>query len=100
MQENYKKKITLQDIAQHINLSQSECSRFFKKVTGETLFKYLLKFRIEKSIELLKNTDMTITEIAYETGFISQSYYDQRFQKIKGISPLKYRRIIENKSDL
>lgn len=100
LQENYKKKITLQAIAQHINLSQSECSRFFKKVTGETLFEYLLKFRIEKSIELLKNTDLTITEIAYETGFTSQSYYDQRFRKIKGISPLKYKRIIENKPDL
>ena len=100
LQENYKKKITLKDIAQYRNLSQSECSRFFKKVTKESLFEYLLKFRIEKSIELLKNTDLTITEIAYETGFTSQSYYDQRFRKIKGISPLKYRQTMENKSDL
>ena len=100
LQENYKKKRTLQDITQYINLSQSECSRFFKKLTEESLFEYLLKFRIEKSIELLKNTDLTITEIAYETGFTSQSYYDQRFRKIKGISPLKYRQTMENKSDL
>lgn len=91
LQANYNRKITLQDIADHANLSKSECSRFFKKITGETLFEYLLKYRIEKSIELLRHTDMTITEIAYETGFMSQSYYDQRFRKIKGISPLKYR---------
>ena len=91
LQTNYNKKVTLQDIANHVNLSKSECSRFFKKITGETIFEYLLKYRIEKSIELLRNTDMTITEIAYETGFMSQSYYDQRFRKVKGISPLKYR---------
>ena len=91
LQTNYNRKITLQDIADHVNLSKSECSRFFKKATGETIFEYLLKYRIEKSIELLRTTDMTITEIAYETGFMSQSYYDQRFRKIKGISPLKYR---------
>lgn len=92
LQENYHKKITLQEIADQINLSKSECARFFKKITGETIFEYLLKLRIEKSIELLKNTDKTITEIAYETGFTSQSYYDQRFRKMKGISPLKYRK--------
>lgn len=92
LQENYSKKITLQEIADQINLSKSECARFFKKITGETIFEYLLKLRIEKSIELLKNTDKTITEIAYETGFTSQSYYDQRFRKMKGLSPLKYRK--------
>ncbi|WP_461874040.1 helix-turn-helix domain-containing protein [Fusicatenibacter sp.] len=48
-------------------------------------------YRTEKSIDLLRNTDMTITEIAYETGFTSQSYYYQRFRKVKGISPVKYR---------
>lgn len=92
LQENYHKKLTLQEIADQINLSKSECARFFKKITGETIFEYLLKLRIEKSIELLKNTDKTITEIAYETGFTSQSYYDQRFRKMKGVSPLKYRK--------
>lgn len=92
LQENYQKKISLQQIADQINLSKSECARFFKKITGETIFEYLLKLRIEKSIELLENTDKTITEIAYETGFASQSYYDQRFRKMKGIAPLKYRK--------
>lgn len=92
LQENYQKKISLQQIADQINLSRSECARFFKKITGETIFEYLLKLRIEKSIELLENTDKTITEIAYETGFASQSYYDQRFRKMKGIAPLKYRK--------
>jgi len=91
LQENYSKKIALQKIADHINLSKSECARFFKKITGETIFNYLLKLRIEKSIELLKTTDKPITEIALETGFTSQSYYDQRFRKLKGLSPLKYR---------
>ena len=49
LQENYNRKITLQDVAAHVSLSKSECARFFKKVTGETIFEYLLKLKIEKA---------------------------------------------------
>ena len=91
LNENYKRKISLEEIAAEVHLSRSECSRFFQKVTGQPLFKYLTRLRLKYSMELLLKTDKTITEIAYETGFRSQSYFDQKFRNETGVSPRQFR---------
>lgn len=92
IRENYQYPISLQEIADSVGLSKSECSRFFKSVTGLNLFDYINQFRIEKTIDLLMNTDKSVTDIAYECGFQSRSYYNQRFKKVKGVNPLTFRK--------
>ena len=52
---------------------------------------YLRYYRIEKSLEILRGTDNTITEIAYETGFSGASYFAETFRKYIGCSPLQFR---------
>lgn len=94
--ENYQRKITLDDIALNLHISKNECCRFFKKYTGSTLFEYLTTFRIIKSIELLQDSNLTITEIALSVGFTSSSYYIDKFYKYTGFTPLKYRKFIQN----
>ena len=86
-------KISLDDVAAQISLSRSECSRFFKKQTGESMFDYLNSYRINKSIDLLRDTDMSIAEIASTVGFCSQSYYTDCFRKFKKITPKKYKEL-------
>lgn len=81
--EHYGEKISLDDVAAQISLSRSECSRFFKKQTGESMFDYLNSYRINKSIDLLRDTDMSIAEIASTVGFCSQSYYTDCFANLK-----------------
>lgn len=89
---HYAENVTLKMIADHIHLSRSECSRFFKNATGQTLFQYITHYRINKSLELLFQTDKSMAEIAYEVGFSSQSYYTKCFVSIKKSTPQKMRK--------
>lgn len=93
MMKHYSEKITLEDIADHLSVSRSECCRFFKKATGQSMFSYLTTLRLNSSMELLKNTNMSISEIADAVGFCSQSYYTSCFQKENHITPKKYREL-------
>ncbi len=85
----------LQQIAENIHLSRSECSRFFHKATGQSLFEYINALRLNKSTELLLKTDLPIAQIAYEVGFGSQSYFCQKFHSAKGCSPEQFRKRAE-----
>lgn len=92
---HYAEKITLEDIASSINLCKSECCRLFKSHMKESLFRYLLNFRIEQSLPLLSTTDKSITEIAESTGFSNPCYFTKIFREHKGCSPSEYRKKLE-----
>lgn len=91
IQQNYMVKITLADIAASGAAGQSKCCKLFAKYIGQTPNIYLMQYRLDKSTELLKNTDMTITEIAHAVGFSGSSYYAETFRKWYGKSPSEYR---------
>lgn len=93
--QHYGEPVTLDMIAKELSFSTSECCRMFKKVTGETIFSYLLTYRIVKATEMLHETDLSISEIAYETGFGSTSYFIEKFKEKTGTTPLKYRKKIQ-----
>jgi AraC-like DNA-binding protein len=88
---HYTEKITLDDIAASGMMCRSKCCHFFKQILHQTIFEYLLRYRIRKSINLLTNTGMSITEIAGGCGFNSASYYTEVFNKITGMTPRDYR---------
>jgi AraC-like DNA-binding protein len=88
---NYVNKISLEEIAGTINICTNECCRFFKKYMNATISAYILDYRIEKSLYLLDNTDLSITELAHNIGFSSGSYYTQVFRKKMGFTPIQYR---------
>lgn len=98
IQQNYSEKITLEDIANSVNICRSECCRFFKAEIGETLFHYLLQYRIHQSLPLLAETNLSITEIAEQTGFSSAAYFSRIFHKNMGISPIAYRKNHSNQN--
>ncbi|MFJ7405494.1 MULTISPECIES: helix-turn-helix domain-containing protein [unclassified Lysinibacillus] len=89
---HYQEKITLEMLAAHVFISREECSRFFKKIVGITPFTYLLHYRLRKSIELLRDSEHSITFIASLTGFSTVSYYIERFKEYTGYSPHVYRK--------
>lgn len=92
IQEHYNEKISLEDIAAAGNMGKTLCARLFKEYVSKTPGEYLIYYRIQKSIELLTKTDLSITEISYATGFSSASHYTKTFHEMMGCTPLKYRK--------
>lgn len=95
IQQHYSERITLEQIARELSFSIGECCRMFKKVTGETIISHLTLYRISKSTELLRDTELSVSQIAYETGFSSTSYFIEKFKEQLGTTPLRFRN--ENK---
>lgn len=91
IEENYQNKITLNDIARHIHLCESECTRLFKRHMNTTLFAFLQEYRIERSLELLQAGE-PISAVADKAGFSDPNYYSKVFARIKGCSPREYRK--------
>ena len=85
--------ITRDDVAREVCMNADYFSKLFKKKTGLLISEYLLQCRMERARELLK-TDMSILNIAMETGFNSSTYFSTLFKKYTGKSPLEYRKEI------
>lgn len=89
--DNYSNKITLQDIADAVFVSKGECCRFFKKSLKMSPYDYLINYRINESMKLLKNTALSILDISENVGFNNVSHYIQIFKKKTGQTPHEYR---------
>lgn len=87
MRENYQKPITLSDMAETVDMSPKYLGAFIKNMTGKTPFEYLNEYRIERASRMLLNSDKSITEIAFLSGFNDLSYFIKTFKKINGITP-------------
>lgn len=92
IQRNYALKITLADIAASGAVGQSKCCKLFTKYIGYTPNAYLIQYRLVKSTELLKSTDMTIIEVASAAGFSGSSYFAEVFRRWSTQSPSEYRK--------
>lgn len=92
IQKNYTRKISLKEIALAGAVGQSKCCKLFAKYFGQTPNTYLNQYRLNKSLEILKNSDMSVTEIALSVGFSGASYYTEIFRKYFGKSPTEFRK--------
>lgn len=93
---NLSAELTLERLASEANFNTIYFHKLFKASTGKTLHEYVEDQRIKKSINLLISTDMTLTKIAYECGFSSQSYFSYAFKRRMGTSPRDYvKKIVE-----
>lgn len=91
IKSNYNKKLTLDEIANHVFLSRSYISSIFKKETGNSLISYINHVRVEKSKGFLLDRSISLADIAGLCGFDDQSYFSKVFKKVVGVSPKKYR---------
>lgn len=89
--DNLDKPLTLSDIAAEAAMSPSYFSTAFKKINGMPPWRYITIKRIEKSIELLKTTNLTKIDIAFKCGFSSSSNFYKAFKSITGKLPSDYK---------
>lgn len=99
IQTRYKENVTLEDICKAGNMGKTKATRLFKQYVHMTPIECLKCYRLEKSIELLENTDLSMTEIAYEVGFQGNSYYGEAFKKMVGVTPLTYRKKVREERE-
>jgi AraC-like DNA-binding protein len=92
IQKHYNEKITLNEIAYAGPVCRSKCCRLFKQTFKESVFDYLLHFRIRKSLNLLTDKTLSITAVSSASGFSAASYYGEIFKRILGMIPGEYRR--------
>ena len=91
IQKHYAEKVTIADICRAGRVGSSTCYDLFKKQMDTTPLNYLTMYRLEKSLELLQNPGLSVTDIAYATGFSGASYFAESFRKIYHLSPTEYR---------
>ena len=91
IEENYYKDIALNDVAAHINLTDSYVSRLFKKKLGINFNRYLAERKIKEAKKMLIEGEVNITEIAFSVGYNEPNYFCKVFKKLEGITPSAYR---------
>jgi len=92
--ENYRKEISLKEIADIVCMAPTAFCRYFKSITRKTLIQVITEIRLNHARQLLKNTEKPVLEICYESGFGNISYFNKIFRKNTGYTPLKYRKLI------
>ncbi len=92
IESNYKKKISIKDLAKEISMNEQYFCRFFKSIIGKPPIQYINEYRIKKSEELLKETNMKIMEVCLESGFNNMGNFINTFKKQTGLSPMRYRK--------
>lgn len=89
--KHFDETVTIEEIESYCRYSRFYISRAFKEITGITIMTYLNNIRIEKAKSLLENSNLSISEIAVNCGFVSQSYFGKVFRKNETMSPLEYK---------
>lgn len=90
--------IYVADLAAIVSLGKSAFSRLFKKSTGRTVPQYVNELRIARACLLLAETDLTVSQIAMDCGFVSPAHFQRQFREHQHCVPLTYRSRVVKKS--
>ncbi len=93
LNDKWNQQITLQELSMATEKHPITISKHFRKYFSCTLGEYLRKLKIDKSIPLIKNSRMSLTEIALHCGFADQSHFTRNFKQMTGFSPKEFRNI-------
>lgn len=88
---NFRDNITLESLSEYAHQNATALCRTFKRETGKTIFQFLNKIRIENACNLLLNSDLTVSQIAYDSGFTNLPHFNKQFRLITNKTPREYR---------
>ena len=90
--KNFKEQISITEIAQVANMTETSFCRYFKSRTLKTFVHFLNEVRVSYASKLLNNDNYTVTDACFESGFNSLSYFNRQFKTIMKMSPLQYKK--------
>lgn len=94
IEENYKEKLKLVDVADNVYVSQWHLSKLLNKYTGQNFSELLNNVRMEQAKKLLENPSLRIGDIAEEVGFLDMAHFSRVFKKQVGVSANEYRNTV------
>lgn len=89
---NWQSNISVAELAEKVNLSESRAAHLFRETVGKPVHKYITELKIENSKDLLLNTNMSISEISAMVGVEDPLYFSRTFKSAVGVSPREYRK--------
>lgn len=93
LNDNWAENLSLDDLASTINIHPVTISKNFTRYFFCTFGEYMRKMRVNRSIILIKNTNLSLTEIAFQCGFADQSHFIRNFKKLTGFLPKDLKRL-------
>lgn len=91
VRDRYAERLSVADAAALVRMSAPQFMKTFKRVAGMTLVAYLNHVRLANGSRLLRETSLSVAEIASAVGFADQSYFDKRFKRAFGRTPMEFR---------
>ena len=91
IEKNYQKEISIPEIAKSLNLSESAFYKFIRKHTKKKFTQIINEYRINHATKLLIETELTISQICYQSGYNNLSYFNRKFRAITKIRPNEFR---------
>jgi len=92
LEQRFSESWTLAQMAKFARLSRTSLLRIFRQATGKSPVDYLIGLRVEAAKRLLRQSELTMTEIALEAGFSDSNYFARQFRAVTGTTPTAYRR--------
>ena len=94
--QNYSQNdLSVSKIADQFGITPNYMSHYFKEQKGEGLLDYIIKFRIGRAKQLMRETDRSVSAIAQEVGFTNSVVFTKAFKRYEGITPTQYRKLPE-----
>jgi AraC-like DNA-binding protein len=94
--KHFRDEIDLAQIASLVNMAEGSLCRFFKMQMGLTIFEYLNRIKVDFACKLLMNKEISITEVAFDSGFNNLSHFNKQFKQITSVTPMVYRLRFKN----
>lgn len=97
MHNHYHTPLSLEQLSSRFEISVRSLNRRFKQATGKSPMQYLQQIRLDNARELLRTSNLSVSEVAYSTGFGDCSYFSAQFRKAVSLSPTAYRDLVRRK---
>ena len=93
MNEHITEKLSVDDVCAILHYNKSYVFRQFKKTTGSSLMAYFTQMKVRKAKELLRETDLSVSDISDKLSFEDPNYFSKTFKRVTGYTPSLYRKI-------